>query len=76
MARGRLLKIHSVGASRGLTVPRDIDEQVPDDVRFVPEIVEEGILYRAYRNGRASVEPKRPDWTRRSGYEMPGPSDG
>lgn len=70
----RLLKIHNVGgaASQALTVPKDIAEQVPEDVRFIPEMVEEGILYRAYRDGKAVSEKKRPAWTEQPGYRMPG----
>lgn len=72
----RLLKIHSTGQSQALTVPQGIVEQVPDDIRFVPEMVEEGILYRAYRNGKPIIDHKRPAWTRPSRYEVPGPNDG
>jgi hypothetical protein len=42
-----------------LTVPRRIAEKLPDEARFEPELVEDGVLYR-----RLPPEEVPPSWAR------------
>lgn len=69
MPRG--YKVRTNGKDFSLAVPRDIANAVPDDVRFLPEITDEGILFRAYR-GDQPVQPRRvPDWAKPREFRVP-----
>lgn len=46
-----------------LTVPPDIAASVPENTEFVPEVTDEGLLYRAVAT---RPEPKRPAWMKES----------
>ena len=45
-----------------LTVPPDLAAAVPEDTEFVPELTDEGLLYRPITSRPA---PKRPAWTKK-----------
>lgn len=47
--------------SYALTVPREMADQVPDDLVFTPEWHPDGILFRA----ELSLESQAPAWARR-----------
>ena len=42
-------KLRDDGNSAQLTVPAELARRIPDDVRFIPEVTDDGILFRAVR---------------------------
>lgn len=70
MARG--YKVRSAGENGfALAVPADIATVIPDDVRFQPEITDEGILYRAYRGDVPVQARKLPNWAKPFEFKVP-----
>lgn len=78
----RAYKIRVAGRSNGvatyeLGVPAHIAKQVPENVRFLPQVTKQGILYVAIREGDPMpVSDDRPEWMQEASYRMPGPGDG
>lgn len=63
------LRKHRVGSENQydaytIGVPNEIAKVIPDDVRFMPELTSEGILYRAISPKDKSDE--LPEWASRS----------